>query len=323
MKKRISTTALALIILLSASIWYLNANGVPESSPQTSIGVNPAIVEVVIGQDNTSKQEITIYNLSDKAIPIEATKEGFSLADKADVPNDKIQIYDASSWITLSLDDTAFILKPGEIRTVTLNIAQPENSSPGGHYATVYFHGLNPQELLENNSANISIKLGVLVLIQSPGEIVDEVKIKDFSSNSISNIPQLTFNLSLENTGNVHLLPTGKINFYNDLTNELIKSVDLDTKLILPGLVNTYSYNIDPGFQVGKVSAQAVIKYGATNKVVESEKKSVLIFPFMYLAISLVLLLFVIVFRRRILKALKVLFSRRSKNTGVNEISKT
>jgi len=312
MKKRISITTLALIILLSSTISFLKANGSSDSSPQTSIGVSPAIVEVVIGQDNISKQEITIYNLSDKAIPINTTKEGFSLADKANVPTDKLQIYDASSWVSLSMDDTDFILKPGEIRVVTLNIKQPENSSPGGHYATVYFHGLNPQELLENNSANISIKLGVLVLIQSPGDIHDEIKIKDFSSSSLSNNSQLTFNLSLENTGNVHLLPTGKINFYNALTNELIKSVDLDNKLILPGLVNNYTYNFDPGYQIGKVSAQAVIKYGAENKVLESEKKSVLIFPFMYLGIILILLVIILVFRKRIIRALRILFSRKS-----------
>lgn len=302
--KRISIIIIALGLLIFIP---LKAQDTSSTTGQTSIGVNPSIMEVVTNKDSSVKQDITVLNLTDSAIPIVATKEGFSLTEKTDVPADKLDIYDASSWITLSDDETNFILQPKEIKTITLNIKQPENSSPGGHYATVYFQSLTREDAVSNNSASINIRIGVLILIQVPGDIVNELRIKELSSSSLSNTSQLTFNLKIENTGNVHQLPTGKVNFYNELTNQLIKTIDLDNRLVLPGIENNYIYSIDPGYQIGRISAQAEITYGPSNKVLTSEKTYVTIFPVILAAIILFLILFTVIFRKRVVKAFKIL----------------
>lgn len=294
------------------SILYANGES-NQVLNQTSLGVLPAILEV--GPGKSMQQEVDVFNITDKAIPVRAVIEGFSLEDKSDIPNDKIEMYDASEWIKLSEEDTNFILNPREIKNIKIDVVVPEGSSPGGHYATIYFQPLTPETELSTDTTNVYIRMGVLVLIQNPGDIIENLEVSDLKTNFISNDSELEITTKVLNTGNIHLFPRGKINVYDDLRNELIGSVDIGG-LTLPGLEKEFSVTFDTKLSLGKVSAEVEWLYGVDNITTKSEKVSVLIFSYAGILFLILIIIFAIIFRKRLIKAAKVFISYRPTYSG-------
>lgn len=80
-----------------------------------------------------------------------------------------------SSWI--SINQASITLAPGETKWITFTITVPENATPWGHYAAVFFK--NPNSEL-SSSAEIAIKVDywVLLLVNVEWEIVVDIDIE-------------------------------------------------------------------------------------------------------------------------------------------------
>jgi len=283
---------------------------------QTALAVQPTIVEVVLSKDGVTKREIEIYNLTNQAIPIKAMKQSFTSQNKEDISKENLEQYDSSSWITLLDSDTDFILQPQEVKKVTLVIQQPKNASPGGHYATIYFQPLIPSELISKDSAYVYVRVAVLILMQNPGEIIENMEIGTLNLNGFYENFPIEGRLSLKNTGNIHLLPIGQIIIKNDLTNEVVQIIDIKNELSLPGLDKHYQFKIDSPYLFGKFTAETVINYGIEKKVLTSDKVTFYIAPYKQIIVFLVLMIFIALFRERISRAVRILFERRTKDSS-------
>lgn len=304
---KIVLTILLLLPLLTSNL-VLAQDLDDYNNTQSAIGVDPAIIEEVLDESTPSQKVINISNLSNLALPIKTTKVSFTPQDKLNYPEDKLEIYDASSWISISPEDTDFILQPQSTKKVTLTIQQPPDASPGGHYATVYFEPLIPAELISQRSVFVYGRAAVLVFMQTRGDIVENLKINKFTTGSLSESSVLNFNMEYENIGNVHLLPSLKINLYDDLQNTLIETIQLNPSLIIPGTQKVITESIDSKLTLGKVSAQMVITYGASNLVLTSERVSTIILPYKALGIIVIIFLLFLFLRKRIFRAFIVLF---------------
>lgn len=297
------------LIILLFNPFILNAQSTIGS---TSVSVSPAIIEIPVGGEYVVKKEVRVFNLSSEAIPMKAFKESFSIENKEDLTKEQLSKYDASSWIHIKPDDTDFILQPNESKTIELEIIQPEGASPGGHYATIYFVPLNPVGQSEGTSALIQTRVGVLVLMKTEGDIVENLKVKEFITPSIIDNSNISLNLKLLNDGNVHVLPVGKINIYDDLRNTLVNSINIDPSLSLPGIERIIQIETNHNFAFGKLSAEVEISYGQ-DKVLKSEKLSILIIPYKHLIVLVLISIFVIIDRKRFKKAAGILFAHGSK----------
>lgn len=307
---------LLILILLISPFLSVRAQEGGTSDPQISVGIRPAIIEVILNTDGVIKQEISVFNLTDTAIPMTTSKESFAAEGLDSVPADKLIRYDASAWITLSETDTNFTLQPNEIKTITLNILKPVDASPGGHYATVYFQPAPTEGAQSESAAYIDARVASLVLMQIPGETEESMAINNFTiARSLYETPPIAMSFNSENTGNIHLLPSSRIEIYDDLTNQIVSTVSLKSDLILPGLQKSFSVEQNIPYVMGKFSAQVVTDYGAANaKEVRSERVSFYIIPYKFIIVLIVAVVLLIVFRKRISKSFKALFNRPSDN---------
>jgi hypothetical protein len=206
------------------------------SDKSTALGVDPAIIEVVLSKEDPAIQQILLTNITNKPIPVKVTKQGFTFAEKAEIPKDLIPIYDASAWVSMEDDDKDFILQPYEKRYVTIKITQPKNASPGGHYASIVFQPLIPQEFINEQSLFIYARVAVLLFMQVRGDIVEDIKFRSISLPRFSESSPVVGEVVLKNEGNTHTRPHVKVIFTDELLNRVVSSYNLVPSVVLPGL---------------------------------------------------------------------------------------
>ncbi len=312
MKKLI--IAAAIIMLTLTSTVSAQTIGGPNSQP--ALGVDKSIIESVVDPGVAQTQEIRLTNLTNFPLPIKASKESFTPREKLDIPQDQLGIYDASSWITLADEDTDFIIQPKEIKTIQVTVTQPQNASPGGHYASLYFEPLIPESVVSDQSVFVYARVAVLFFLQVKGQIVENIGIKQVSAPGISDSTPVTISTILQNTGNTHILPAGKIEVTDELTHSIVQTIPFPQTIVLPGTEKNYAADFTSNAKIGVFSAQVIVNYGASNLALTSQKIEFYVFPYNFVLIIIIPLLiacfFIIRYRKRFRKAIRVLTTTQS-----------
>jgi hypothetical protein len=300
--------SLFIILILSFNLVVLGQNSVQDSpQTQTSLGVDPAILEIVLNSDTPTIKQVTLTNYSNLPQPIKTLKQSFTPKEKLDLTGDELKIYDSSSWITIDDKNTDFILQPHQSKKITITINQPANATPGGHYATIIFQPLIPQELVSQESIYVYARVAVLVFMQVKGDIVQDLDITNTNYATLSEPGNHAFDFTIKNTGNTHIQPSGKLNIYDALSNQILASETIPSSIILPKTEKPLHFNINLPNQIGKYSAELVINYGSESVILQSGRKDFYIFPFGLVFLVLLpaglLIFFVIKYRSRLVLA--------------------
>ena len=146
-----------LIATLLLAIYYLLfAN--PALATESALSASPAILETVLELDKVTTTSVTIQNNTNFPLPIKGSVSAFLSTEKINEENK--DTFNASRWF--SLEPADFILQPNEVKKVEVTINPPKGAEPGGHYATIYFRPLIPQDAVSSGST-IS-----LALVSSP-----------------------------------------------------------------------------------------------------------------------------------------------------------
>ena len=273
----------------------------------TSIGIDPAIIEIILEPGVSSKRDVRLSNLTNFAIPIKAIKQGLSPNEKSKIEPQDIQRFDASSWIKMSDDDIDFIMQPNEVKTIEINIFQPSDASPGGHYSTIYFQPLIPTEFVQERSVYIYSRIAVLVFMQVKGEINELINIEKLDVNLLNPSAPIDLKILLKNTGNTHVLPTIKFDLYNSLTSQKIKTINANPSILLPGITKEYLTTLEDNLPMGLYRVTAEVVYGANSEVIKSGNTNFLVMPYSIALIVLISFLIALVLRKRLYKAFQVL----------------
>jgi hypothetical protein len=118
-----------------------------------------------------------------------------------------------SSWIEIGNEPVQ--IKPGNWKIVPFKIKIPIDGEPGGHYASIFF---GPQkENKDGKAVSINYQTGSLILLNVSGKTEEKGILKQFSvlgKGFSSQIP-VTFQVRVENSGNVHFKPSGNIEVKN------------------------------------------------------------------------------------------------------------
>jgi len=239
-------------------------------------------------------------------------KESFTPKEKLEIPKEKLKVFDASSWITVPEKDTDFILQPREVRKIRLTINKPKDASPGGHYASLVFQPLIPQEIISKESIFIFARVAALVFIQTKGEIIEDLSLKKINHNKLYQSTPITIETILKNNGNTHLRPSGKITLYDEVRKKTIANFGLVPSLILPKTEKSYPITIEDQKLLGRYSIKAELSYGAENKTIKSEKLYFYVFPYAGISVSVIIIIIIITIitklRSRLYKAFNILF---------------
>ncbi len=215
----------------------------------------------------------------------------------------------ASQWI--KINNSPIVLAPYQSKLIPFSIEVPENAEPGGHYVALVF-GTKPrnQKEIKGTAINISSAIASLILLRVKGQIIEKGSIQDFYTNNyIYQKPDVEFNLTFRNSGNVHLHPVGAIKIYNMWGKERGRIPINENSYfgnVLPNSKRTWKFEWkgeDSLFEIGRYKAQVFLSFGELAKQTSSREIYFWIIPLIPTAITLgifIILLLIIILSIRL-----------------------
>jgi len=176
-----------------------------------AVTISPPIKEFVADPGTEFGDIIKLINDGEIEQTFYATIEGFRAKGEKGEPEfflttDETQL---ASWVTL--EQTSVTLKPREKKEIKYTVRVPEKASTGGQYAVIFWSS-QPPAVTGITGVGVAMKIGSLLLVTVSGEIKEEIQLIDFSTPSkFYNRLPVKFAIGFENTGNVHIKPSGNI----------------------------------------------------------------------------------------------------------------
>ncbi len=272
-----------------------------------NIEVSPGKMTRIAAPGTQFVQTIRIGNYADTDRTFYLSTADFVVKSENGAPSfdvgEKDRRYALSTWMTLPTKEVT--VPAGEVATVDVTVAVPEDALPGGHYGAVFVQTDDPAQLRAQEGSVIGSvgRIASLFLVTVPGDVTEKVSLVDFTP--VQRIywhqqPSITIRTMLRNEGTVHAIPTGAL-FVSGGIGYRGQSVIYNSQqgAVLPGappreIVETFTPRkhafLPP---MGRFTVRLVAKYGVSGQTLTGET-SFYIIPVKFLislfAASLVLL---------------------------------
>lgn len=330
MKNKTPLFILTLIFAVAIS-FVLNPKALLAQAP-LSLQVSPPILEIEINPGDTysdflkfenlsTTETLTLYPqiLSFKAKGLEGAQE--FITDTQETTN-----FSLAQWVNISTD--IIVIKPLERIVLPFTITVPVDAEPGGRYAAVL---LGNQPVVQEEGSNVALgaQTGTIILAKVSGDVTEKATLESFKTGKDSyQYPPVDFEITIQNSGNIHVRPLGKI----EISNMFGKSVgEIDVNVAKGNVLPESSRLFTPSwetekFTIGKFTAKLNLEYGDEQVSTLSDTISFWVLPVREIAIGagvllLVILLFFVLIkmynRMVIKKALKMKEEERQ-NSVVN-----
>jgi hypothetical protein len=188
------------------------------ASAQATEGVQikPAIVEDKAKPGDTFQFTLTVTNIAPVAKTFYLSAQDIKSVDEQGIPvfssDDQVTQYSLSTWI--ALPQSSIQLAAGEAKTIPFTVHVPAGAGPGSHYGGVFLDARPPKE--QATGAAVGMKVGSIVSIRIAGDIAEEARLREFSTDKlIYGEPTVAFHSKVENLGNVLVRPLGLIEVTN------------------------------------------------------------------------------------------------------------
>ena len=279
---RLSLVAVFAVAILFGGVTL--AQNEEETGNDTSISggsgfrVSPTRDEFIVERGTVETRTIIVRNVTERPQTARAVIDDFGAsANESGTPNlligdDAVENYPYSiKPFVLSIDD--LLLQPGEEREVLVTFSVPDDTAPGVYFGLVRLLTLNEADLdgVEEAAVALNASVGVVYLIDVPGETVEQVTleeisvVKDGSSGSLFSSPPDSVAIRLNNTGNTFQAPFGKVlikNWSGDVVFEYeINSTDPRGN-VLPESIRRFEDQIENIGPFGRYTVEANISYG-------------------------------------------------------------
>jgi len=239
--------------------------------------VGPGRIELNANPGETIVTEITVTNrISDnrqfrlEVADVTGSADGSSALDL--VEGDNPGPYSIRDYISFPQD--VFTLALGERAKIPVTISIPAAIDPGGLYGTVLVSTIQaPAETGELNVPRnpIIARVGSHIFLNIAGETVvagQTLDLRTLPSSLWYESGPLTFAISYENTGSVHLNPYGELRVRNTFGQE-VGYVELEPWFVLPTSLRTREIEWDRDFLFGRYTATAAVNRGYNDIVDE------------------------------------------------------
>lgn len=249
-----------LFLFLTSSIYHLKSAIAQQSLSVTAV---PPRLELEALPGATIQESLKIRNESTADQAFKVVIRDFIVTGNqgTPIPVDETVSgrWSLASWITVSPKQ---IMVPAEqTASVDLIISVPNQALPGGHYAMVTYAPIAEANLAQGTGAQVSPQVGSLVYLKVIGDVTEAVNLKEFKVDQIfKHYGPTQIRAEIENLGDIHLRPTGKLTITNWLKDEVF-SEELEEKNIFPFASRTYEWTVPGKWRLGryaaKLSAQA------------------------------------------------------------------
>lgn len=290
--KKIKYLAFIAIFLILAARKAIAQSTIP-------LTVSPARQTIQVDPGSTEKTTITFFNRANLPIAGNIKVVDFIVKDNTGAPFllEGMSVptkYSAASWITTSQEKA--VIAANDSVKINITIKVPENASPGGRYAAVYFEptGILPnvrEFVIQKEGEQLTTsRLVGLMNIRVNGPITEEAAIKKFEVPSFLEYGPVVARAEIYNNGSYHITPRGKITLAGS-NGKIIEEYTLEEKNIFPENSRVYETALGEKMMIGKFNVSLLAMYGDSNQVL-SAKQVIWIFPW---KITLATLLAVII----------------------------
>jgi len=295
------------ILIVSARVWA--------STPTQMIRVSPVILKIKLEPGTTQNYQIKVENLLDKPMPLKVTTEGFDASDEEYGVTIAQQTTSSPliGWIRIDKKDA--ILPAKTSRIFNIKITVPNKVPIGGYYAMIFFTPIFPASnaaSAKSDSASpssVGAKIGVLALAN--------IGVKEQKNRA--DIVTFNFDKTLYEKGPIQTTIRVKNTSLNYFTAKptlrikplfgIEKTFELEEKTILPGKIRRWQRQFDLGNLYGGIyTAKLAVSlengdyiYSTAHFIGFPVKKAFLAI------IGITVLVYVLLNRKGVLKALKIL----------------
>ena len=326
MNKSIKLTLLFILpALLLAMISSPRSVAAQENEQIVGLSISPAIYDTGIVPGTSQDIQVTIQNTTDVPLPIRAEANSL-IPNDPEIEQDAKNKFDASKWI--HINNSSFILEPGEITQVRATIIVPPDVNPGGHYAQITFRVVTDILSSEQTAAQIVPEVSAALFLTAPGEVEEEMTLdtSNLSPGYVQKGSKTILHFKLLNSGNIHQLPQPKITVLKD--GEVIEQFVLQPQIVLPNTIKEFETEWIANVDWGEYDVQAELVYGSQGTPLSSTPESFRVGPTWWQALLiaplLLLLIYIIAIKLapktiRFLRAFKLRRKKRLKNTNAPE----
>lgn len=292
-------------IILGLTITILSIGGVVLAfekmqlniQAQNDFVVEPGKTEIFINPGETITKSISITNRIGKSVKFKLTTEDIIGTNDSIFPvkllGDDIGPYSVKNFIEPEISE--FTLELGEKITIPVKISVPTDAEPRGHYGALIVSNepevLSEEETSETQGkARLISRIGSLFFIRINGVGREAGNLEDFKIIGPEKVFYESrpggFEISFKNTGNVHLVPHGKITIKN-LLGKSVGEIPVDAYFSLPDSIRFREVFWTPGTGLGRYTAHLSLYPGFGNENQES-KVSFWIIPWKILIITFI-----------------------------------
>lgn len=269
---------IALLCLVFAGGMFTKFSYAETQPAGQGIQVSPVIIDLNSEKGKTYKLKITVTNVTAGDLILKSSAVDFRAKDESGNPyiideeqTGQNRAYSFKKWVKPM---SSLYLKTKESRVVSVEVNVPPDAEAGGHYGVIRFSGVSPG-LADKNVALIA-SVGVLVLTRVEGRVNEQLSVKDIfveqNRHKKSVLETGPFNLvtRLENTGNVHVKPSGNVtvkNFFGS-TIATLQLAD-QPKNILPASIRRFEQTVDKKWLFGRYTVSFNGVYGVSGKIAQ------------------------------------------------------
>lgn len=279
---------LVFIVLILSVFLFIS----PPTSAQskTTISVSPAILDLAAKPGERLHAFLTIRNGEGFALPVSVSSSSLLTEDEI-INQENKKVTDASLWI--DLENSEFVLAEKETKKTAININVPSEVEPGGYYAQLSVRGLSLEQSLEAGASIVIPEVVVTVLITVAGELNTSMEIEQ-NGRLFALFASISENLekqfSVINSGNVHDLVSSSLVIEQEGI-ELYRQ-NLTANIVLPQTRKVFNETFQLPDEYGAYKAFIELNYSNGEKVIVTEKETLLITPSLWSIFTVAFLTF-------------------------------
>lgn len=175
-----------------------------------------------------------------------------------------------AEWVT---SERELIIAPEQTIELPFQITVPQDAAPGGHFAALMVSTRPPDDPSKVSKVKTAQTISALLFMRVTGDITESSAVRSFrTSNYFLSKPEATFELRIENKGNVHVQPQGEIKIFNMWGKERgtipVNQYTLFGN-VLPNSVRKFSFTWSSEWSItdiGRYTAMATLAYGVDTR---------------------------------------------------------
>lgn len=283
------------ILLFSFSLLAFSFDKARAQEATRTFTIVPPTAMHTLDPGGKAEGVMKVINDSNETLTFTATVHDFDVSDTKGTPNflpdnTLSAKYSAASW--MGVTPHTFTIEPHQKQILNYYIQVPSDARPGGHYAGVVF---TPGSAVNttNTGASVETKAGTLFYITVNGEIVEQSFISNFLANVFQEFGPVRLNIQIENKGDVHISPKGKV-VVTDILGRKIENQTLAAYNVFPGAARDFDTMVGSQWMFGPFKASLTGTYGRADNLPLLATATFWVFPWR-LAIIVILLIVAII----------------------------